>query len=500
MIDLEGFLCYYKPMFRKILLIFLVTFAFCLCVSFVPLEAQMLQPEWISSLEPIEKNDRVLILAPHPDDEAIGCAGIILQALKAGADTRVAYLTNGDHNQVAFIVYEKRITLRQNEFIHMGKVRKEEAIKAMELLGLGKDKLVFLGYPDFGTFSIFSRYWQSKKPYRSLLTRISKVPYKEDLSYEAPYVGESILADLKTVLSSFRPNKIFVSHPADVNVDHKSFYLFLQVALADLHGLLAKPKIYPYLIHCVGWPLPRHYHPELALVPPARFLDAPINWFKYDLSKEELDKKYASILCYRSQTQSSAFYLLSFARKNELFGIPDDVYLTMPYVKSALDRHEPMAFKDRVGAVLGLSKMFGEKEVDMIGVSDETDKDPGKVSYNLDDRLLIIKVRKPRQSIRRASTSIYLFGYSYKVPFAQMPKVRIVTRYTYVKAFDKDKIIGNSGIKLELAPEELIIKVPLKTLKDPDFILSSVKAYTGEGAFQSTGFRRVNIRRSVVEK
>ena len=82
----------------------------------------------ILALEPFKKNERVLILAPHPDDEVIGCAGVIQQALKAGARVKVVYLTNGDHNELAFIVYEKRITVRQGEFVHMGKVRQEESI------------------------------------------------------------------------------------------------------------------------------------------------------------------------------------------------------------------------------------------------------------------------------------------------------------------------------------------------------------------------------------
>lgn len=142
------------------------------------------------SLELFKKGERVLILAPHPDDEVIGCAGVIQQALKAGAKVKIIYLTNGDHNELAFIVYEKRITIRQGEFVHMGQVRQKEAIKAMKFLGLSENDLVFLGYLDFGTFTIFSQYWQSKKPFRDLLTRISSVPYKDNPSYGAPYRGK----------------------------------------------------------------------------------------------------------------------------------------------------------------------------------------------------------------------------------------------------------------------------------------------------------------------
>jgi LmbE family N-acetylglucosaminyl deacetylase len=113
----------------------------------------------ISKMPAIAPADRILILAPHPDDETIACAGIIQAAIDAGAQVRVVYLTNGEHNQFAFIVYEKRIPFRKNEFIHLGQVRRKEAVAAMRLLGLSQERLIFLGYPDFGTFSIFSRHW-----------------------------------------------------------------------------------------------------------------------------------------------------------------------------------------------------------------------------------------------------------------------------------------------------------------------------------------------------
>ena len=61
--------------------------------------------------------DRVLILSPHPDDEAIGTAGVIQRALKQNAKIRVVCYTNGDSNQLAFIVYEKRLTFKKAEFL-----------------------------------------------------------------------------------------------------------------------------------------------------------------------------------------------------------------------------------------------------------------------------------------------------------------------------------------------------------------------------------------------
>ena len=355
----------------------------------------------LPSLEPFKKGQRVLILAPHPDDEAIVCAGVIQQALKAGAKVRVVYLTNGDHNELAFIVYEKRITMRQGEFIHMGLLRQEESIKAMKFLGLSENDLVFLGYPDYGTFEIFCKYWQTKKPFRDRLTRISNVPYKDNPSYGAPYYGESILKDLVNQILDYKPDKIFVSHPADVNVDHKSLYLFLQVALSDLEGLFPAPKVYPYLVHFVGWPKPRHYHPELELYPPDEFINSKIDWQRLDLSFDELDKKYQSILFYKSQTQTSAFYLFSFARENELFG---------DYPVLGLNPQSTL--KDKIISYFGAQEMFKEAEypagLGEIGVMEEK----GSVSYALEDNYFIVRVDKPKKLSGRFEALFYIFGYS----------------------------------------------------------------------------------------
>ncbi len=437
----------------------------------------------IGALEPIKKTDRILILAPHPDDETIGCAGIIQEAVSKGANLKVVYLTNGDHNQIAFIVYEKRLTLRKGEFIHMGEVRRIEAIKAMKLLGVDSKNLIFLGYPDFGTFTIFREVWLDRKPYKSMLTRISSVPYKENFSFGAPYKGESILADLENILREYKPNKIFVSHPADVNVDHKTFYLFLQIALHDLRKEIPKPKIYPYLIHCVGWPLPRHYHPQLSLEPPRKFLNSQIEWSQFQLTQEQLNKKYQAILCYKSQTSSSAFYLLSFARKNELFG---------DYPEIGLKRQEYS--QDKVSSFLGFSNFFTDSGVLTLGDSDNLTKSRGQVSYSLLDNNLLICIDKTKELSKRFSIQLYLFGYSNKTPFASMPKIRIITKHKRLKVFDARKKIKPEGVDLELNSEEAVLKVPFKILGEPDFILTAIKTYAGVLHVDTTGFREINIK------
>ena len=476
---------------RKIIFTFIIIIATC-AAAFAGSSSLPLELPVFAGIEPFQKSDRILILAPHPDDEAIGCAGIIQRALGQQAKVHVVYLTNGDNNELSFIVYEKRLTFRKGEFIHMGKVRRKEATNAMKFLGLSEGDLTFLGYPDFGTLAIFMSHWQDAKPYKSMLTRVTSVPYEENFSFGASYKGESILEDLKIIIKKYRPNKIFVSHPADKNVDHRAFYLFLEIALSDLKKDIPEPKVYPYLVHCVGWPKPRHYHPELPLYPPKQFADSQIQWFQIALTSQETEKKYKTILFYKSQTRVSAFYLLSFARKNELFGDYPDVDLKPAGGASDVEVQNQLILSP------GSSDLYRETGLGLLENIDNLDDvigAKGYVGYHITDGCLLIHINKAKELDRRFSFMVYLFGYNYKTTFGKMPKIRIISSYKKFKAFDGKKIFKPEGITLEFNSKEAFLKVPLKILGDPDFILSSIKTYSAGLPIDTASFRKINIRR-----
>lgn len=424
-------------------------------------------------LPAFSSSDRVLILAPHPDDEAIACAGVIQEALRRKAGLKVVYLTNGDHNQLAFLVYKKRPVFRTGEFIQMGEMRRREALNAMRLMGVADKDLIFLGYPDFGTFSIFCKYWKSKKPFKSILTRISAVPYKENFSYGSAYFGENILADLKKILLDYRPTKIFVSHPGDVNVDHKAYYLFLSVALAELERDIRRPQIFPYLVHCVGWPLPRHYHPELPLLPPVQFSGLALDWRVYVLNNPDLAKKHSVILQYKSQTRSSAFYLLSFARSNELFG---------DYPEIALGTVET----DRISA---FSREAPEEEY----LPEQSDA--GEVSYAVSDGVFYITAGKSRELEKRFVFTAYIFGYKQGVNFAEMPKIMFISRYNVFRMFDKGRPVSSSGVSVKVGKSRVTVGIPLSLLGAPDHMLVSVRTYDGMQPRGAAGFRRIKLNK-----
>ena len=78
--------------------------------------------------------ERVAVVVPHPDDEALCCAGVLQRAVDAGMCVRVIIVTNGDH---------------YGDGRARARLREGESVAALALAGVAEDDVVFLGYPDF---------------------------------------------------------------------------------------------------------------------------------------------------------------------------------------------------------------------------------------------------------------------------------------------------------------------------------------------------------------
>jgi hypothetical protein len=111
-----------------------------------------------------DSTDRVLVLAPHPDDESLVCGGLIQHALDMDLPVHVAFYTYGDNNEWSFVVYRKRPEVLPWQVREMGEVRHGEALKATGVFGLSEENLTFLGYPDFGTLHMWGEHWGDAPP------------------------------------------------------------------------------------------------------------------------------------------------------------------------------------------------------------------------------------------------------------------------------------------------------------------------------------------------
>ena len=79
-------------------------------------------------------NCRVLVLAPHMDDEVIGCGGALCKHIKNGADVTVTFITNGRNGSKELSRFEGRERRVREEAVE--KKRKLEAETAMQILGV----------------------------------------------------------------------------------------------------------------------------------------------------------------------------------------------------------------------------------------------------------------------------------------------------------------------------------------------------------------------------
>jgi LmbE family N-acetylglucosaminyl deacetylase len=80
-----------------------------------------------------------LIIAPHPDDESLGCGGLIAECCRAGRPPVVVFLTDGAMSHPASRGFPRQRLIE---------LREQEAIAAAACLGLTRERLAFLREPD----------------------------------------------------------------------------------------------------------------------------------------------------------------------------------------------------------------------------------------------------------------------------------------------------------------------------------------------------------------
>jgi len=411
----------------------------------------------------LSATDRILVLAPHPDDEVLGAGGVIQQAVAQKLPVKIVFFTYGDSNQWSFLLYRKHPVVFPGAVETMGLVRHDEAVNASRILGVQPQNLIFLGYPDFGTLNMWYFHWDQHHAYRSIMTRVTAVPYKDAYHFGAPYKGESIVEDLRSILRDFKPTKIFVSHPADHNGDHLSLYLYLRVALWD-EGM-NDVQLYPYLIHYLTWPKPKGFHPEKDLTPPEA-LAGDETWKEYRLSPLQMETKKKALEAHKSQYFSSPKYLLSFVKFNELFG-------DFPQMRIRLNENfSHISGQKKLKTATELPEELSDRErAAFVGVDWK--------SLRWESGNLVVTIGLSRPLAQDVEASIYFFGYSGKMPFGQMPKINVRLGVLSYSVYDQNKRLDQGVVRVGRSANEVTITVPLKLLGSPQKILTSARTSLG---------------------
>lgn len=139
-------------------------------------------------------SDKVLIVAPHPDDEVLGCSGLIQRLLNEGKQVDVAILSGGGKSHAGCCEIDESTLIGS---------RRNLSRKAVEILGLPLENLHFLDYPDGSIVFDCPETDRLKKLIETLQPKVIFVPHKgEGWSdhLEAGRIVQKLVGEMADVL------------------------------------------------------------------------------------------------------------------------------------------------------------------------------------------------------------------------------------------------------------------------------------------------------------
>ena len=276
----------------------------------------------LPTLEPLlDAHTRLMVFSPHPDDETLGVGGLMQRVLEAGGKVRVVVMTNGDGFSEGVKQEDHISHPTATDYRKYGDERRVETLSAVAGLGVPKQDVVFLGFPDGGLRCLLWKVHADPQAYTSPFTQENRPPADEVLVPHTDYNARDLDTELVREMSDFRPNLVAVTAPEDQHPDHAATYYFVKEALEDLEQ--RDPAIHPsmltYLVHFGQWPLGQEAGTGTRLNPPAHYPGQQTNWVSFSLQPAEAVAKRQAILRYDTQMLVMGRYLLSFARANELY-------------------------------------------------------------------------------------------------------------------------------------------------------------------------------------
>lgn len=270
-------------------------------------------PSPLPQMAPPRPTDRVLVVAPHPDDETLCCSGYLQQAVAAGATVGVVWITAGDSFEIDAIVTERTLRAKGAGLEKLGAQRIAEAHAATDRLGVPRAQQFMLGFPDRDVRALLHR--QSAAPLRSRYTGVSAVPYAEALHPGSAYTGAALRRNLLEVIERFAPTIVLAAAPQDRHPDHSaSGALAVELLRASSSGA----RVYFWIVHGgYTWPAPRGLHRKAPLWPPRSALG--LAWQQLPLTDAQVAGKLAALGEHRTQLRVMSRFLNAFVRSNEIY-------------------------------------------------------------------------------------------------------------------------------------------------------------------------------------
>lgn len=260
----------------------------------------------------ISPRTKLLIVSPHPDDEILVAGGLIQEVLKAGGEVKVVFLTSGDGSRDTVNRENEFPDFSPGEYIAVGEIRMQESLDADTSLGIPKNDIIFLGFPDGGLNSLYYKHFSTSDGNdTSQTTQTDTVPY--DLAYQKgqPYLGKYLVKDLQDIIQNFKPDYVVTTGSNDTHPDHKIAYY---ATLRAREGLAANWPIYKTIVHYYNYP-PK----SGTLIPPKKIFSN--NWYTLGLTANEREIKLSAGKKYVSQYGDAVDRNLftNLTAKNEIF-------------------------------------------------------------------------------------------------------------------------------------------------------------------------------------
>lgn len=180
------------------------------------------------------KNKKVMVIVPHEDDDLLISGQVLPSMYKNGADVRVVFATNGDKRVSAY-------------------TRQSEACNALEKLGIPREKVIFLGYPDGTQLYVGKKAFSFSSGWDHTYAGKGFKDYHFDrFGTHAKYTAENMVDDIESVVLEYRPDYI-LAIDFDTHTDHRGVSISFEKAM---ERILKKEGGYtPKVLKCFGYSL-----------------------------------------------------------------------------------------------------------------------------------------------------------------------------------------------------------------------------------------------------
>jgi LmbE family N-acetylglucosaminyl deacetylase len=270
----------------------------------------------------VGERERLLVVAPHPDDEVLGAGGLIQRVLARGGTADVVLVTAGDGYPDAVRGEAGIASPAASDFVAYGARRIAETRAALDALGgsPGRVRLAVLGFPDGSLPGLRGAHWPRTVPVRSPTTGATDPPYDGQVADDAaPYAGEVLRDAMTKAAHGVRPTLVVLPDPLDTHGDHATVGWFALAALADARS---DARVAAFLVHWPSWP-PAWDAPAIDAAASSRGLDLPPDLpprggaVALALTPAELDVKRSALARHATQQRQMAVYLDAFVRVRE---------------------------------------------------------------------------------------------------------------------------------------------------------------------------------------